>query len=278
MNLKIVQPATNRRNVGDTERRASVATGLALLFQILRRRPKMLLGLPLGLGAIYLVYRGTTGHCVVYERMEITRAEEGNKGIQVQRSITVNKPRDELFRIWRNFENLPRFMKHLRSVRLGQINGRKRWHWIATGPLGSEIEWDSELIGEIENEYLAWRSLPGSPVESMGSVRFSDAPGRRGTVVAVNMQYNPPAGSIGAAVAKFFGEEPSQQIQDDLHHFKQIMETGEIASVEGQSSGRNSIFGRAIAERLREKDLVDLASEQSFPASDPPAWTAGKRG
>jgi uncharacterized membrane protein len=152
-----------------------------------------------------------------------------------------------------------------------------RSHWVATGPLGREIEWDSEVIEDIENRYLAWRSLPGSTVASTGSVGFSDASGGRGTVVTVNMQYNPPAGSMGAAFAKLFGEEPSLQIRDDLRHLKQIMETGEIASVEGQPSGRSKTFGRSIAERHSEKDLVDEASMESFPASDPPVWTVGKR-
>jgi hypothetical protein len=130
---------------------------------------------------------------------------------------------------------------------------------------------------ERENEYIAWNSLPGSIVDSMGSVEFSDAPGGRGTIIRVSMQYNPPAGSMGAAFAKLLGEEPGQQVRNDLRHFKQMMETGEIPSVEGQPSGRNKAFERSIAERRREKDLVEEASAQSFPASDPPAWISGKK-
>jgi len=223
-----------------------------------------------------MLYRGATGHCVVYDMMEIDRADDGDKGIQVQRSITVNRPRDELFRLWRNTENLPRFMEHLKSVRIISEEG-KQSHWVAKAPLGREIEWDSVITDEIENEYLAWHSLPGSAVESIGSVRFSDAPGGRGTVVSVSMQYHPPAGSMGAAFAKLFGEEPGQQVRDDLRHFKQIMETGEIPSVEGQTSGRSQDFERSMAEREREKDLVEEASDESFPASDPPGWISHKR-
>ena len=276
MDMQIQRPMARRVNVGSKERGVSMATGLAMLAYLLRRRPDPRMGIPLGLEAGYMLYRGATGHCVVYGLMDINRADDGDKGIQVQRSITVNKPRDELFRIWRNAENLPRFMEHLKSVRIMSEDG-KQSHWVAKAPLGREIEWDSVITDEVENEYLAWHALPGSIVESIGSVRFTDAPGGRGTVVNVSMQYHPPAGSMGAAFAKLFGEEPGQQIRDDLRHFKQIMETGEIPSVEGQTSGRNHEFERSMAEREQEKDLVEEASDQSFPASDPPGWVSRKR-
>lgn len=271
------QPLSSRRvNVGKTERGISLVAAMGLLSYVILRRPRM--SIPLALNAGYMVYRGATGHCVFYQMMDINRAKgNGHEGIQVVRAITINRPNDQLFRIWRNFENLPRFMKHLKSVRTDPDSEGLRSHWVAMAPLGREIEWDSEVTEEQENEYLAWRSLPGSSVESTGSVHFSDAPGGRGTVLTVSMQYNPPAGSMGAAFAKLFGEEPAQQVRDDLRNFKQIMETGEIASVEGQSSGRSENFGRSIAERQREKDIVEEASMESFPASDPPAWTVGKR-
>jgi uncharacterized membrane protein len=230
------------------------------------------LGLPLGLEAGYMVYRGATGHCVFYQMMGINRAEaNGHEGILVERAVTVNRPRAELFQMWRDFENLPRFMHHLESVRVDDADSG-RSHWVAKGPLGKNIQWDAEVIEERENELLVWKSLPGSSVESMGRVEFVDAPGGRGTIVHVSMQYNPPAGSLGAAFAKLFGEEPGTQVKEDLRHFKQIMETGEVPTVEGQPSG-GQVLSQAVQPRAkRKKDVVQRASEDSFPASDPPGW------
>jgi uncharacterized membrane protein len=160
-----------------------------------------------------------------------------DSGIEVKRTVTIGRTPEELYKFWRDFQNLPRIMKHLKSV---EVTGEKRSHWIACGPAVRTVEWDAEITQESPNELIAWRSLEGADVDNYGSVRFERAPGARGTVVRVDIHYSPPGGTIGALVAKLFGEAPEQQIQEDLYRFKQLMETGEIATTEGQPSGRGA--------------------------------------
>jgi uncharacterized membrane protein len=265
-----IQPASSRVNVGSFERGVSLVSGLALLAYVLSRRPR--LGVPLALDAGYMIYRGATGHCVMYQMLGIERATaNGHEGIRAEAAVTVNRPREELYRAWRNLENLPRFMQHLESVQVEESD-HGRSHWVAQAPLGRTVEWDAEVIEEQENELLVWKSLPGSAVESMGRVEFSDAPAGRGTIVKIAMEYNPPAGSLGAAIARLFGEEPGLQIKNDLRHFKQVMEAGEIATVKGQTSGRLDAVQMLTETSVPERDVVEEASEDSFPASDPPGW------
>jgi uncharacterized membrane protein len=149
---------------------------------------------------------------------------------QVKKSITINRSPEELYQFWRNFENLPRFMNHLESVRTTAGN---RSHWVAKAPAGTSVEWDAEVTEDRPNELIAWRSLEGSDVDNSGSVSFERAPGGRGTIVRVEINYNPPGGIVGAGLAKLFGEEPGQQTQDALRCFKQVMETGEVVVSEG---------------------------------------------
>ena len=227
-----------RRNVGDVERWASAIGGGAMalsgaLYGVARGSPVLAAAAVAAGGS--LIYRGLSGRCIVYRALGVDTAQRDGAGKPVEEAVTIEAPAAELYRFWRSFENLPRFMTHLESV---TTSGDKRSHWVAKAPMGTTVEWDAEITEERENELIAWRSLPGGDVDSSGSVRFSSAPGGRGTIVRVALEYAPPGGAAGAAVAKLFGEEPSQQIEDDLRRFKQLMEAGEIPTTEGQPAAR----------------------------------------
>lgn len=237
-----------RINVGENERVISAVGGGALAVYGLTRGS--LSGLVLGLVGGALVYRGVTGHCNTYSALGVSTAREGarggqvsvpgDKGIKVEKNVIIDRPAAELYRYWRDFENLPKFMDHLESV---TVQNDKRSHWVAKAPAGTTVEWDAEIINEKENELIAWRSLEGADVDNAGSVRFEEATGGRGTVVKVSIEYNPPAGIIGSLVAKLFGEEPNQQVADDLRRFKQVMETGEIAKAQPQYGSKTATTG-----------------------------------
>jgi uncharacterized membrane protein len=152
-------------------------------------------------------------------------------------AATVKCPPEEVYQFWHEFENLPRFMYHLESV---QTTGDSRSHWAAKAPAGMRVEWDAEMIQDRPNRLISWRSVDGAPVSHAGSVRFVSAPGGRGTEVRVEMEYSPPGGKVGTALAKIFGEEPEQQVKDDLRRLKQVMETGEVVRSEGSPEGTTS--------------------------------------
>jgi uncharacterized membrane protein len=166
---------------------------------------------------------------------EVAYAIEEDDAIDVNKSILINRPVEEIYRYWRDFENLPRVMAHLESV---QVIDEKRSRWTAKGPGGRRIEWEAEITADRPNELIAWRSLEGASVENSGSVRFDRAPGGRGTLLRVELSYRPPAGQLGAAIAKLLGEEPKLQVDEDLRRLKQVMEAGEIVTTEGQPAGR----------------------------------------
>ncbi|GAA1256593.1 hypothetical protein GCM10009677_03390 [Sphaerisporangium rubeum] len=149
-------------------------------------------------------------------------------------AITVNRPRHEVYRFWRDLENLPRFMAHVESVVTVPGGGS---HWRVRGPANRIIEWDAEITRDREDELISWRSLGGAATRHRGSVRFTDAPGGRGTEVRVEMEYRTPGGRAGLVVARLFGEHPEQQVRDDLRRFKQVMETGEVARSAGSPEG-----------------------------------------
>ena len=217
-------------NVGTLERILSAAAGVALIgYSYQRNRLRSVL-VPLGTG---LVARAITGNCPVNRALGRTTAGRmaarspvasvrRGQGIKVEQSVIIDRPAAELYAYWRDFENLPRFMEHVESV---TTVGPGRSHWAVKGPGGTQIEWDAEVHNEIEPELIAWRSLPGAEVNNAGSVHFRPIAGGTRTLVRVVLSYEPPAGRLGAAVARLFGEEPSRQVRDDLRRFKDVMES-----------------------------------------------------
>jgi uncharacterized membrane protein len=153
----------------------------------------------------------------------------------VEKAVTINRPAADLYQFWRKLENLPQVMRHL--DRVAATDGA-RSHWVAKGLLGRQVKWDAEIFNDRENEVIAWRSLPGGDVDTAGSVHFKQQDHDRGTIVAVSLKYDPPAGKLGAWAATLFGENPEESIAEDLRAFKQVMEAGEIPSTRGQPSGR----------------------------------------
>jgi uncharacterized membrane protein len=165
----------------------------------------------------------------------VADAIQEDDSVHVKKSIIIGRPAEEIYRFWRDFKNLSRVMDHLESV---EIIDNKRSRWVAKGPGGKRVQWEADITEDRPNELIAWRSIEGSTVETSGSVRFEPAPAGRGTLVRVALNYRPPAGLLGATIAKLMGEEPGLQLEEDLRRLKQIMETGEIITTEGQPSGR----------------------------------------
>jgi uncharacterized membrane protein len=201
---------------------------------------------------------GTVLGCAVVDAqtaIELGHQQPGlaRAGIHVRQGITVQKSPDEAYAFFRKLDNLPRFMAHLESVNESS-DGRSRWR--AYGPLGSHVEWEADITEDRRGDCIAWRSVPGADVPNRGRVSFHPAPGNLGTEIVVELDYQPPAGAIGAAVARLFGKEPSQQISADLRRLKQVLETGEVlhsdASIHrGKHAARPSTLSSARARQVK---------------------------
>ena len=232
-------------NVGDAERTISAVAGGALAVAGLRMRsfPGLLVA-ALGGG---LVYRGLTGHCHAYQSLGVNtsggdsaaaRPEEYfERGIHVEQTMTVQRTPWDLYAFWRNFENLAHFLHHVESVK---VIDEKRSHWAVRGPAGTTVEWDAEIINDEPNALIAWRSLANANVDNAGSVRFVPGADGRGTEVKVVIDDIPPGGRVGKWAAALFGNDPSDQIREDLRRFKHLMETGGIPTTEGQPTGTSA--------------------------------------
>ena len=226
-------------NMGQAERWVSLVLGGGLLALGLKQGIRD--GMVLAVTGGALLYRGATGQCPLYKvagvdtstgRPRPAVSVPHGRGVKVENSVLINKSPEELYRYWRQFENLPRFMDHLVSVK---TEGDQRSHWVVKSIGNAEVSWDAEIVNDVPNELIAWRTVEESDVDHAGSVRFEGT--GRGTRVKVTLEYRPPAGKVGVGLAKLFGQEPRQMIENDLRRFRQLMESGEVVSVEGQSHG-----------------------------------------
>ena len=232
------------KNIDDTERIASgIGGGLLAAYGLYRMD---LIGLAIAAVGGALINRAADGFCDVYDwlgistedsfaadspqekpaaKSSVVKTVKHRTHVEVSRvekSVTVKRPLAEIFEFWRNFENLPQVMSHLEAVK---VIDEKRSHWTAKAPLGTSVEWDAEIVDEQKNHYIAWRSVAGADVDNNGSVRF-DRAGGGVTKITVIIDFTPPAGAVGAAIASFFGENPEQQLEEDLQKFKETMEGG----------------------------------------------------
>jgi len=175
--------------------------------------------------------------------------------------VTINAAADRLYAAWRDLSRLPDFMYHLEAV---TSTDDRRSHWVAKGPAGTTVEWDAEITEDQPGRRIAWRSVEGASVENRGVVEFLPAPGGRGTELHVTVEYTPPGGGLGSVVAKLFGEEPAQQVSDDLRRFKQLVETGEIARSDGAPLGTRAAntVGQRDAQPPEGETVVDLARDE----------------
>jgi uncharacterized membrane protein len=241
------------RNVGKDERALSVVAGGALVLYGLKRRDFSGIASALIGGA--LINRGTTGHCHVYDALGVTTADghrtphradttsaaatvNARKAIKLERSVTVCLPRAEVYAVYRDFSRLPDLIERLESVE--EVDPMHS-HWVARAPSGRTVEWDAELVNDIPNERIAWKTIGECDVPHAGTVRFTDAPGDRGTEIKVVIDYEPPVprlGALGAAAAHLVHAAPSDVVGEALRHFKMRLESGEVATVTGQTAGR----------------------------------------
>jgi uncharacterized membrane protein len=218
-----VRTKTKEINAADVEHIAALAFGAGMMLLGLKRGG--IKGALMKVGGLALVYRGQQGYRKLYDALGVEMPASptgvGKKNVRVDASIVVERPRQELYRIWRNLENLPVFMEHLLSVH--EIDD-KRSLWVARAPAGMVVKWDAEIVNDVENELIAWQTLEGSGVDNAGSVHFEESEG--GTLIKVVLRYDPPGDLLGAWFAKLLQSDPQRQIERDLSRFKAIMELG----------------------------------------------------
>lgn len=268
---------SSRQNGGDTASYLSQSNGKstpnwgillggsALVLWGLRRGSKA--GLALAAAGGTMVYR--------------TLSSTLQRPITIERTVTIHRPAEDIYTFWRNFENLPRVMEFIDTI---SVSGSTHSHWVSSAFGGKQLEWDVELVEEKLNEELVWRSVEGAPLKTQGYLLLKPAPNGDETIVTLGMEYTPPGGFVGAMMAKASTVVSEPMIASTLYRLKQLMETGEMATTIGQAKGgkgsdkREKWANQDEHERsVRYSGIVDQASQASFPASDPPSWTTGRR-
>lgn len=258
---------TSLFNPEDANRWALGVGGVALVSLALRRGLLLrALAVTAGAGMIYRAYTGENPiEALLKFRMNALPVGSEDT-IVIERSIVIEKPRQEIYRFFRKLENLPRFMSHLESV--DEDNGRS--HWRAKAPGGMTVEWDAEVLEERPGDLLRWRSVEGSDVSHFGSVQFKDAMNGKGTELTVHLEYVPPIGAVGQIIAKLLGDDPETEVEEDLHSLKRMLEQGEgldakrTAEAGADKSAKSDKSAKNDkSDRVRvEKDGVALSTEK----------------
>jgi uncharacterized membrane protein len=235
------------RNVGRPERLLSVLSGGYLLYDAVSQKKASIFQTLTG---SYLLLRGLTGFCAIYQAAGKTELDFRTQNINIKTALTVNRPRDQVYAFWRRLDNLPLFMKHLKSVVVSDEN-ISEWKAVVPGALGT-IAWKSQIVKDDPGSLLGWQSLPGSAIDNAGKITFSDA-GKFGTEIHVVISYHAPLGLLGEKAIRLFNPLFEGMVKEDIRNFKRYMETGEIPTIEGQSSGRNkkSKKDRALLQKHR---------------------------
>lgn len=237
----------DRVNVSSLERLISLMAGGSLVTYGLRRFSVR--GIVMALIGAELIRRGITGRDYIYQLLDINTILEhpstlealpDNQGIAVRRAMTIERSPDDLYRFWRDLELAPQYMSMVQSV---EITGDRTSHWVAQLPTGQTVSWDSEITEDLPDQLIAWKTVSGIPLAGHeGRVRFVPAPAGKGTTVLSEIYYYQPAGPLGTTIAKQLGRLPEQFVRENLRHFKQLMEAGELPTLSEQPVGKGQYF------------------------------------
>lgn len=241
----------DEKNLNEAERWISMIGGGALVLAGLSK--KSFGGMLMAAIGGGLIYRGKTAHCPVYDKLGISTKEAFGTELSIEGSTTIYRSVEEVYRFYRDFDNFPRYMKHLDSV---TELGPDRSHWVVSLPAGRKLEWDAQIVEDKENELIRWRSLDGADIQHHGEARFVRAPGDRGTEIHLRWKYLPPAGGVGAVIGKLANIFTESTLREELHRLKQILEAGEIATTEGQPSGRDNLEPKELAPEIQAPDQL----------------------